>query len=162
MTTRDDSELRVLFDRVCQAWTDGDATAYGACFTADADYVGYDGSHAPGRVALVEQHDRLFRGVLTRSALVGEVASIRYVRPDVAVLHATGAVRMPWRSAVPKRRRSYQTMIALRESDGWRLTAFHNSRYRPLRIPGPNALSSRMSRAMSQMVATLRGSREAP
>jgi hypothetical protein len=40
----DDEQLRVLFQRLCQAWTDGDAEAYGACFTADCDYVSFDGS----------------------------------------------------------------------------------------------------------------------
>jgi uncharacterized protein (TIGR02246 family) len=35
----DDQQLRALFQQACQAWTDGDPEAYGACFTADCDYV---------------------------------------------------------------------------------------------------------------------------
>ena len=31
-----------------QAWTDGDAAAYGACFTADCDYISFDGTRAHG------------------------------------------------------------------------------------------------------------------
>src|SRR5829696_7763013 len=97
-----------------QAWTDGDARAYGACFTPDADYVSYDGTHAAGRAPMVANHDRLFRGVVAGSALVGEVESIRYLRPDVAIVHANGSVLMPWRRKLPRRRFSRQTLVAVR------------------------------------------------
>jgi hypothetical protein len=52
---------------------------------------------------VVDSHDSLFRGVLTGSALVGEVESIRFISPDVAVVHAFGSVLMPWRSELPRR-----------------------------------------------------------
>ena len=64
----DDAQLTALFQRMCQAWTDGDAQAYGACFTADSDYVSFDGARVVGREPMVEAHDRLFRGVLTGSS----------------------------------------------------------------------------------------------
>ncbi|HEY2766016.1 MAG TPA: SgcJ/EcaC family oxidoreductase [Pseudonocardiaceae bacterium] len=59
----DEAQLTDLFRRMCQAWTDGDAQAYGECFTADSDYVSYDGTRAIGRELMVDAHDRLFRGV---------------------------------------------------------------------------------------------------
>ena len=43
----------------------------------DCDYVSFDGYREQGRDAMVESHDRLFRGVLFGSALVGRVESIR-------------------------------------------------------------------------------------
>jgi uncharacterized protein (TIGR02246 family) len=154
MTTSDlhtdrDRELLELFDRMCAAWTAGDAHAYGACFTEDSDYVSYDGTHAKGRSAIVDNHDRLFRGVLTHSALVGEVESIRYLTPDLAVLHATGSVLMPWRSTLPKRRLSRQTIIAMRTEEDWKVTALHNGRVRPVTIPSPDSMPARASRAMT-------------
>ena len=77
----DDQELKVLFQRMCQAWTDGDAAAYGACFTDDCDYVSFDGTRARGREQVIESHDKLFRGVLFGSALVGAVATAQ-ATPD--------------------------------------------------------------------------------
>jgi uncharacterized protein (TIGR02246 family) len=151
-----DRDLRDLFDRMCAAWTAGDAHAYGACFTEDSDYVSYDGTHAKGRSAIVDNHDRLFTGVLTDSALVGEVESIRFLGPDLAVLHATGSVLMPWRATLPKRRLSRQTIIAVRTQDGWRVTALHNGRVRPVTIPSPDSLPSRASRAMTMAARRLR------
>jgi uncharacterized protein (TIGR02246 family) len=144
----DDTRLTELFERLCQAWTDGDALAYGACFTPDADYVSFDGAWAQGRARMVESHDRLFRGVLTGSTLVGEIESIRYVDADVALLHATGSVLVAWRSTLPKGRLSRQTLVAVRTEDGWRFAALQNTRVRPMRIPGPDSLPARMARLL--------------
>ena len=150
-----DTMLNELFDRMCAAWTAGDAAAYGACFTEDSDYVSYDGTHARGRQAMVANHDRLFRGVLTGSALVGRVESTRYLRPDVAVLHATGSVLMPWRASLPERRLSRQTLVAVREDGVWQIAALHNGRIRPVTIPEPDSVPSRMSRAVTAVSRAL-------
>lgn len=144
----DDRELRALYARLLDAWTRGDARAYGAVFTADVDYVPFDGSRSVGRDEVVDNHDRLFRGVLAGSALIGEVESIRYVHPDVVVLHTLGSVMMPWRSTVPNRRLSRQTVVAVRTGDGWRFTAFQNARVRPVTIPAPTSLPARASHAL--------------
>jgi uncharacterized protein (TIGR02246 family) len=150
MTTTDDQSITQLFERMCAAWTAGDATAYGDCFTAQADYVSFDGARAEGRAPMVAAHDALFRGVLAGSALVGEVESIRYVQPDVAVVHASGAVLMPWRTRLPKRRLSRQTLVAVRTADGWRFEALQNTRVRPVRIPAPDSFPARASHLMTR------------
>lgn len=155
VTRTADARLNGLFDRMCAAWTAGDAVAYGACFTEDSDYVSYDGTHARGRQAMVDNHDRLFRGVLSGSALVGRVESIRYLSPDVALLHATGSVLMPWRAHLPKRRLSRQTLVAVKEDGAWRIAALHNGRVRPVGIPEPGSMPSRMSRAMTAVARAL-------
>ncbi|HEX5534217.1 MAG TPA: SgcJ/EcaC family oxidoreductase [Actinomycetales bacterium] len=154
--TDHDVQIQNLFDDMCAAWTGGDAHAYGACFTEDSDYVSYDGTRAAGRQPMVDAHDKLFRGVLTGSALVGEVESIRYVSDDVAVVHATGSVLMPWRSSLPKRRLSRQTLVAVRNRDGWRISALHNGRVRPIAIPEPDSFPSKASRTMSRIARALR------
>jgi uncharacterized protein (TIGR02246 family) len=153
--TADDEEIRTLWVRACDAWTHGDARAYGETFTPDVDYVPYDGSLARGRQAVVDSHDRLFRGVLAGSALVGEVESIRYVNPDVAIVHTMGSVLMPWRSKLPKGRVSRQTVVAVRTGEGWRFTALHNTRVRPVRVPGPDSFPARASHALTRLAGRL-------
>lgn len=157
-----DEQITQLFKQFMQAWTDNDAAAFGACFTADADYVSYDGTHATGRPALQDNHDRLFRGVLAGSALVGDLETIRHITADVAVVHATASVLMPWRSELPKRRLSRQTLVVVRTKQGWRISAIHNGRVRPVTIPDPDAFPSRMSRAMSRINRRLGLGRPSP
>ena len=154
-TSADDQEIRRLFDRLLDAWTRGDARAYGWTFTSDVDYVPYDGSRVGGRQAVVDSHDHLFRGVLHGSALVGKVETIRYVHPDVAVVHTFGSVLMPWRSKLPARRLSRQTVVAVRTSEGWRFTAFHNARVRPVQVPAPTSFPARASRAMARLAGLI-------
>lgn len=151
----DDAQIAALFERACQAWSDGDASAYGECFTADADYISFDGSRADGRAPMVEAHDKLFRGVLFRTSLVGEVESIRYLADDVALVHATGSVLVPWRSRLPRRRLTRSTIVAVRTEAGWRFSAMHNGRVRPLQIPDPESLLARVARGVARASQTL-------
>lgn len=155
----DDRELRSLFERLLDAWSDGDADAYGDTFTRDVDYVPFDGTHVRGRDAVVASHDDLFRGVLRGSRLVGEVESIRHPTPDVAVLHTLGSVLMPWRRTLPRRRLSRQTIVAVRTDEGWRFSAFHNTRVRPVAVPAPDAPPSRAAHLLARLLPDRRVSR---
>lgn len=149
--TTDDGQIRELFGRLMRAWTDNDAAAYAACFTADSDYVSFDGTRAAGRAPMQHNHDQLFRGVLAGSALVGGIESIRQIAPGVAIVHGTASVLMPWRSKLPKRRLSRQTLVAVRTDRGWRFTALHNGRVRPMPIPAPDSMPSRMSQLIGRL-----------
>jgi uncharacterized protein (TIGR02246 family) len=88
---QDDREIRAIVDRMFDAWGRGDAAAYHADLTDDADYVAFDGSRR-NKADSIRSHQNLFRTVLYGSRLTGEVESIRFVTPDVAVVHLTGSV----------------------------------------------------------------------
>jgi uncharacterized protein (TIGR02246 family) len=144
----DEQQIRALFDQMCRAWSDGDAVAYGRCFTADCDYVSFDGYWERGRDAMVASHDKLFRGVLFGSALVGEVGSIRHLGDGVAVMHATGSVLVAWRKRLPKRRLTRNTIVVVRSPEGWRCAAIHNGRVRPVGVPAPDSMPAKVARTL--------------
>ncbi|MFE6222553.1 SgcJ/EcaC family oxidoreductase [Streptomyces sp. NPDC057854] len=144
-------EVRDLFAEFCRTWTEGDADGFGRLFTEDADYVSYDGSWAAGVTRLRDNHDKLFRGVIAGSAMVGGIESLRFVTDSVAVLVADGSVLMPWRSTLPKRRLSRQTVVCVRTPAGWRIAAIQNGRQRPVTVPEPDAMPSRMSHALTRL-----------
>jgi uncharacterized protein (TIGR02246 family) len=154
----DDQQLHDLFEHLKQTWTDNDAAAYAALFTEGSDYVSYDGTRTtasapPAAPSTQANHDRLFRGVLAGSALVGDLETIRYLTPEVAILHGTASVLMPWRAKLPRRRLSRQTIVAVRTPEGWRVSAIHNGRVRPVTVPAPDAFPSRMSQLMTTAAA---------
>lgn len=153
--TADDAALADLFDELCAAWGSGDARRYAALFTRGSTYVSFDGTLALGRDAMAANHDTLFRGVLAGSTLVGEVESTAYLGDDVAIVHATGSVLMPWRDRLPRRRLSRQTIVAVRNDEGWRIAALHNGRVRPVALPDPHALPSRASHALARTATAL-------
>ena len=91
--------------------------------------------------AEARHHQALFDTVLYGSRLVFEGApAVRLLGQDVALMHAFGSVLLPWQDAVTPKRRSNQTYVVVRGAEGWRITAFHNTRYRPMGLPSGFAL----------------------
>jgi uncharacterized protein (TIGR02246 family) len=125
-----------LVRRMEHAWNIADGSAYAAAFTEDSDYVAFDGTHLRGRDANARHHQRLFNSLLKNTRLVFEgTPRVRFLAEGVAVVHAMGSVLFPWQSRVTAKRRSNQTLVAVRRPEGWRFTAFHNTRYRPTALP---------------------------
>jgi len=128
----DEAQIRALFDDLLDDWSRGDGEAYGSRFTVDADYVAFDGSRTRGRADIVASHQQLFDKWLKSTRLTGRVLSMRFLSSDVALVHATGGTIMRGKSVPSPERDSIQTLVAVREDDGWRFAAFHNSRVRPI------------------------------
>lgn len=124
----DEAVIRGLFQELLAAWGRGDGTGYGSLFTEDADYVAFDGSHTKGRRQIVSSHQELFDRWLKGTRLTGHIESLRFLSPDVAMVHAIGGTVFPGESKPRPSRDSIQTLIATRGTDGWRFQAFHNTR----------------------------------
>ncbi|GAA3099735.1 SgcJ/EcaC family oxidoreductase [Streptosporangium carneum] len=128
--TVDVRQIRELLDRMTEAWNAGDATAYAAQFTEDADYITFFGMHVKGRAAIEEGHRALFDGPLKGSRLTGgtgETAlSIRFLRPDVALVISTGNSSLGEKP--DPSRNSVITLTAVRQPDAWRFTSLQNTR----------------------------------
>lgn len=128
----DEFAIRQLFQSLLEAWAAGDATAYAALFTEDADYIAFDGVNQKGSKAILAGHQPLFERFLKGSRLVGEITGIRFLCPDVALIHATGNTVLAGKTKPSPERASVQTLVAVRQSGEWRFTAFHNTRVRPI------------------------------
>ena len=64
--------------------------------------------------------------------LVGEMESVRFLSPDVALMHALGGTVMRGKSRPAPERDSIQTLVAIKRNGEWRLAAFQNTRVRPM------------------------------
>jgi uncharacterized protein (TIGR02246 family) len=119
-----------------EAWNRGDAAGYGELFTDDADFVAWTGAHGRGRQAIEDAHRRLFDGPLAGSRMVlvsdeaesGPPESLRFVRPDTAIMVVSGAVTLASQIATGPGHQSVQTFVLVKDSERWRVTAFHNTR----------------------------------
>jgi uncharacterized protein (TIGR02246 family) len=128
----DEAKIRALFADLLADWGRGDGEAYGSRFTEDADYVAFDGTRTGGRDEISASHQELFDRFLKGTRLTGRVLSVRFLNPDVALVHATGGTVMRGKSRPSPERDSVQTLVAVREGAAWRFAAFHNSRVRPI------------------------------
>lgn len=162
-TDKDEREIRKLMARLSDSWARGDAQAYGAEFTDDCDYVAFDGTRFRGPAEPATHLARLFDTVLKDSRLQGEVESVRFLTPEVAVVHWTGSVAYPWQQRVRRRRRSRQTLVVVRREGRWQATAFQNTRVRPLPQRGLGfALATRVIRWRALRTRRARRARGAP
>lgn len=128
----DEAKIHALFEDLLEDWGRGDGEAYGSRFTEDADYVAFDGSHTKGRADIASSHQELFDRFLKGTRLTGHVLSVKFLTPDVAVIHATGGTVMRGKTRPSPERDSVQTLIAVKCEEKWRFAAFHNSRIRPI------------------------------
>src|SRR5258708_2362203 len=85
--------------------------------------------------ALQDGHRRLFDGPLagSRMVLVDDDAesappeSLRFVRPDVAIMVIPGVVTLAGQSATGLDHESVQTFVLIKNASRWRVTAFPNT-----------------------------------
>jgi uncharacterized protein (TIGR02246 family) len=113
-------------------WNRGSGEAFAAPFAESCDFVAFDGTRFRGRDAIAKFHESLFKTHLKGTRLVGNVTDVRFVCPDVAVLHASGGTVRRGQSKPAPERDSIQTLVAARRNGVWQLIAFQNTRVRPI------------------------------
>jgi uncharacterized protein (TIGR02246 family) len=128
--TPDEMPIRQLCQSLLQSWGNGDGHAYAAHFTEDSDYIAFDGTHYKGREENAIVHQHLFETWLKGTRLTGQVERIRFLSPDIAIVHLTGGMLMTSHSTQAKRP-SIQTLVAVKRDQNWQFTAFHNCRIQP-------------------------------
>ena len=125
----DEAAIRDLFERTNASW--GDADAYAAHFSDAADYIAFDGSRAKGRTAIAAMHRPLFVGILKGSRLTGNITALRFLSPDIALIHSSGGVLRGRQKHLARSALSVQTVVAIKREGRWQFVAFQNTRYRP-------------------------------
>lgn len=128
----DEVAVRALYTQLMEGWNKSSGEAFSAPFTEDGHLVAFDGTHFRGRDEIVAFHQPLFDRWLRGTRLVGEVESIRFVGPYVALMHARGGTIMRGKSRPSPERDSIQTLVAVKRDGEWGLIAFQNTRVRPM------------------------------
>ena len=124
--------VRDLYRELMDGWNRGNGEDFAAVFAEDGDLVAFDGTHFEGRAEIAPFHQELFDKWMKGTRLVGRVKDVRFLSPDVALMHAVGGTVMRGKSAPTPERDSIQTLIATKRGGEWRLAAFRNTRVRPI------------------------------
>lgn len=122
--SKDERQIRKIFEELSSAWNIGDAKQFASLFTEDCDYVTFRGDHIEGRKNNEEIHAQLFKTFLKNTVLVSEVKKIKFISDDVAVVHCLGLVKSKWSRGSTKNKLSTNVLV---KADGeWKIAAFHN------------------------------------
>ena len=125
----DEEAIRALFFQMMDGWNKGSGEAFSAPFEEDGEQVGFDGTHLKGRQHIASFHQQLFDTFVKGSRLVGKVRSLRFLTPDVAIMHTIGGTIMAGQTDVEPERNSVQVFTAKKDDRGnWRIAAFANIR----------------------------------
>jgi uncharacterized protein (TIGR02246 family) len=129
----EEEDVRDLYRELMNGWNRGDGEAFAAVFAEDGDLVAFDGTHFEGRAEIAPFHQELFDRWMKRTRLIGRVKDVRFLSPDVALMHAVGSTIMRGKSEPSPERDSIRTLVAVRRDGEWRLATFHNTRLRMMR-----------------------------
>jgi uncharacterized protein (TIGR02246 family) len=149
----DEIAIRELIDHQVMGWAAGSPEGYASVFTSDADYITFLGSHYKGRAAIAASYAPLFKKLLKGSRLDFEITQLRFLTPDVALVHAEGAV-VKGRRQRSRRNTRVSTTIAVRTDGQWLLAASQNTTLRRLAEKILRKLAQRMMplRAAGQQI----------
>ncbi len=126
------------------AWDRGDAVAYSRHVAADASFTNIRGQFFTGYAAFLHQHETIFRGLFKGTKLQQDIVSLRFARPDVAVvevLTAVSGVTQPRPGMTfdqHGRLRTRLLQVLVREGGEWKVVAYHNVDVKPgVPVPEP-------------------------
>lgn len=131
-TNADEAAVRGLLGQMIEGWNRGSGDEFAAAFAEHGDLVAFDGTHFRGRPEISTFHQELFDKWMRGTRLVGRIESVRFLGPDVALMHAVGGTVMRGKTEPSTARDSIQTYVAARENGEWHLAAFQNTRVRPI------------------------------
>ncbi|MBC7874773.1 MAG: SgcJ/EcaC family oxidoreductase [Ferruginibacter sp.] len=125
-TGTDDTQIRELVKTIEDGWTKKDGNLFAKPFADDADYVVINGMYIKGKKAIAGGHQAIFDSFYKETNIKTEVQSIRYIRPDIAIVHFTS--HMTGTSNGQKvDGRGRITVTAEKTATGWGIVAFQNT-----------------------------------
>lgn len=129
--TTDADAIRALVAHYAAAWNRGDGTDYGSVFADDADFTSIRLDRAHGRAAIAAGHQAIFDTIYRGTRLEAEVAKLRFLRPDIAVVEIDQRLFLPDGSAARglggnAGNTTHILGVAERRPEGWRFVAFQN------------------------------------
>ena len=122
----DEAAIRQVVKQVEDGWNAHDGKAFAAPFAPDADYVVVNGMRATGRGEIEKGHTAIFTTIYKDSRNAATVKSIRFLRPDVAVVHVEW--NLEFRAGGESRKgHAMNTMVMTKDGGKWSIAAFQNT-----------------------------------
>lgn len=136
----DDRALRALVARCEAAWNAGDARAWAANMAEDVYLTSVLGDRYHGRDLLESGHRYVFDTIYKGSAIALTVEAIRFVRPDVALVHlhqrlmsrlppgaAASTARQRLMSEEMHETQARASLLVVKDGGSWQVLSFQNT-----------------------------------
>jgi uncharacterized protein (TIGR02246 family) len=135
----DEAAIRNILQEEVAAWNKGDAQAYSQHFAADGTFTNILGMFFTGHQAFLDRHEEIFKGMFRGTVLRQDVVSLRFVRPQTAVVETLTWVSGFSPSGPPPgaqtdangRLRTRLLQVMVKDADGWKIVVYHNVDLKP-------------------------------
>jgi uncharacterized protein (TIGR02246 family) len=125
--TTDERAIHDIPVQLEAAWNAKDSQGFAAPFAEDANFIHIFGGQLDGRSAIEASHRHIFDTIYKGSHATFSLRSIRFVRPDVALVFLGAQVKLPAGSE-PREVNARPTLIVVKEHGKWQIVAFQNTR----------------------------------
>ena len=120
----DEVAIRQNVQQLETGWNTKSGAAFAKPFAEDADYVVINGMYLKGRTAIETAHQHIFDTIFKDTTVTLKVKQIRFLRPDVAVVHVEGHRNGPTKELVQD---ALVTLVMTKEKGSWTVAAFQNT-----------------------------------
>lgn len=124
----DEAALRENVKQLETGWNTKSGAVFAKPFAEDADYVVINGMYLKGRAAIEAAHQRIFDTIFKDTTISLTVKQIRFLRPDVAVVHVNGMRQGPEKEL---NEGALITFVMTKEKGNWTIAAFQNTAVQP-------------------------------
>jgi uncharacterized protein (TIGR02246 family) len=122
----DEAAIRENVRHMEAGWNTKSGSLFARPFAEDADYVVINGMYLKGRAAIEKAHQQIFDTIFKNTTVKLSIKQIRFLRPDVAVVHVSGH-----RDAPENEKQlvsdALVSMVMTRDQQGWTVAAFQNT-----------------------------------
>ena len=160
LTAADEDAIRAIHQRMIDAWNAGDAAAFAAPFTDEANFVAFEGTHLKGRREIASFHQRIFDTVVKGTRVQGEVKFVRLLNAVLGVMHSVVRVTLQGQTEASPSRDSMQLTVVAKRDGKWRSEGLMNARRltmeRQLFLDDIDSLPAEAQRQVTDLVTSLK------
>lgn len=122
----DEAAIRENVRQMEDGWNTKSGALFAKPFAADADYVIINGMQIKGRDIIDKGHQRLFETTFKNSILSLSVKQLRFLRPDIAVVHVAGHNKIR-QGEETREGDATITLVMTKDKGEWKIAAFQNT-----------------------------------
>jgi uncharacterized protein (TIGR02246 family) len=127
---KDEAMIRANVEQLAKGWNMKSGTEFAKPFAEDSDYVVINGMHIKGRAANAAGHQQIFDTIYKDSSIAPVVKQIRFLRPDVAIVHGISNLTFKV-NGEEKKGSGFVTLVMTKDNGKWSIAAFQNTAIQP-------------------------------
>lgn len=126
LQTKAELQISRVFDQLTEAWRIGNGNAWADAFVDDADFTVWFGLAIKGKEQIAWGHQLIFDNFYADTVFEFDIRQIRFIRPDVAIVHLNGSVVRNGEN-LPAEPDAVPMAVLEQVGDDWKIVAFQNT-----------------------------------